>query len=211
MQNLSITRGDAHKGRVFMKAILVDDEQLALDYLEHQLEKVGGIDIIGKYNNPNFFHNHKDMLNAIDVVFLDIEMPDINGLELADQLLEIDPTLSIVFVTAFNEYAVEAFSLHVMDYIMKPVQVDRLSMTVKRIKELKQQSDVDVPIDGTTLHIKLCHELTFQKSGQTYESLKWRTSKAQELFLYLLQHSERTVRKGELIDLLWPDFTEERA
>src|SRR5699024_5050677 len=41
--------------------------------------------------------------------------------------------------------------------------------------------------------------------------LKWRTSKAQELFLYLLQHSERTVRKGELIDLLWPDFTEERA
>src|SRR5699024_11202394 len=99
-----------------MKAILVDDEQLALDFLELQLEKVGGIEIVGKYNNLNFYYdNEHTMLDTIDVVFLDIEMPDMSGLELAELFLEVNPSLSIVFVTAHNEYAVQAFALHVLD------------------------------------------------------------------------------------------------
>src|SRR5699024_8591922 len=194
-----------------MKAILVDDEQLALDYLEHQLGKVGGIEILGKYNNPTFYYDHDDLLDAIDVVFLDIDMPDINGLELAEQLLETHPSLSIVFVTGHNKYAVDAFSLHVLDYVMKPVQVDCLRQTVMRIKALKRQSDEDIHIGDTFLHINVCNELEFRTPEGPYGNLRWRTSKSHELFLYLLQHSDRTIRKAELIELFWPDFDEEKA
>lgn len=195
-----------------MKAILVDDEQLALDFLGHQLEKVGGIDIIGKYNNLSFYYDDgQTLLDTIDVIFLDIEMAGMSGLELAEKLLETNPSLSIVFVTAYNEYAVDAFALHVLDYLMKPVQVERLRQTVKRIEQTKHVSAKKEHVNGSFLHINVCNELTFQISENTYDTLKWRTVKARELFLYLLQSSDRTVQKDELIDLLWPDLDEERA
>jgi len=195
-----------------MKAILVDDEQLALDFLEHQLEKVGGVEIVGKYNNLKFYYDgNQALLDAIDVIFLDIEMPEMSGLELAERFLESNPTLSVVFVTAYNEYAVQAFTLNALDYLQKPVQVDRLQQTVKRITKMKQGSSEDVQINGNYLGIKVCNELAFQTMEYNDQTFQFRTAKAQELFLYLLQHSERTVRKAELIELLWPDFDEERA
>lgn len=195
-----------------MKAILIDDEQLALDFLEHQLEKVGGIDIVGKYNNLHFYDEQdRSSLNAIDVIFLDIHMPEVNGLELAERFLEINPALSIVFVTAYNEYAVQAFALNALDYLLKPVQVNRLQDTVTRVKNIKQVSSEKVQVNGPSLNIKVCNELTIQTPQNTYETLKWRTSRAQELFLYLLQYSDRTIQKSELVELLWPDFDEKRA
>src|SRR5699024_8348568 len=98
-----------------MKAILVDDDLLALDFLEHQLEKVGGIEIIGKYNNLKFYYdNDQALLDAINVIFLDIEMREVNGLELAERFLESNPSLSVVFVTAYNEYAMQAFTLNAL-------------------------------------------------------------------------------------------------
>src|SRR5690554_2962338 len=107
------------KGGVFVKAVLIDDEPLALGFLERQLKKISDISIVHKFVN---FNLSKDaaILEDIDVVFLDIEMPEINGLELAEKILEIEPTIIIVFVTAFSEYAVQAFELNTLDYIVKP-------------------------------------------------------------------------------------------
>src|SRR5699024_9093932 len=102
-----------------MKAILIDDESLALDFLESELNKVSHITIVHKVVN---FELNKDakLLAEIDIIFLDIEMPGMNGIQLAEKLLEIKPTLIIVFVTAFHEYAVQAFELDSLDYLVKP-------------------------------------------------------------------------------------------
>lgn len=186
-----------------MKAILVDDEPLALDFLEHQLNKLGNIDVIGKFVNLDI-RNRSPLLEEADVVFLDIEMPEINGLELAEQLLEFDSSLSIVFVTAFNEYAIQAFDLNAVDYVLKPIQLDRLQRTLERVEmnATKQQSK---PVTTNNyLQINVCRELTFELAKGKFYNIQWRTAKAQEVFLYLLHNIGKTIRKAELIELIWP-------
>lgn len=151
------------------------------------------------------------LLDEVDVVFLDIEMPEKNGLELAEQILEIKPTLAIVFVTAFNDYAVQAFELNTLDYLVKPVQLDRLQKTLERIEnEITYRVDQSLSFEHD-LRVNVCGELTFEFINDEFEVIQWRTIKAQELFLYLLLHSEKTVRKSELVELLWPDINQSRA
>src|SRR5690625_2483073 len=108
-----------------MRAVLIDDEQLALDYFEKLLQEIGSFKIVAKYINPR--HALEEVAQERpDVIFLDIEMPEINGIELAEQFGEIMPNTQIVFITAYDEYAVKAFELNAVDYILKPVHRDRL-------------------------------------------------------------------------------------
>lgn len=197
---------------IFVKAILVDDEPLALDYLERQIKKVSNIIVIRKFTHLNI-DKESTLLEEVDVVFLDIEMPGINGLKLAEQLLEINSLLSIVFVTAFKDYAVEAFELYALDYILKPVQLDRLQKTLDRAEDkLKNHQINNQPLSvNHKLQINVCRELTFQFTEDKIEIVHWRTTKAQELFLYLLHHFGKTIRKSELIEILWADFDQNKA
>lgn len=189
---------------IVVKAILVDDEPLALDFLERQLNKVSDISIVRKFTN---FNIDKDatLLEEVDVVFLDIEMPEINGLQLAEKLLEIKPTMIIIFVTAFHEYAVQAFELNTLDYIVKPVQLDRLETTLDRIEEMISYLQAKPLSDNSRLQINVCRELSFEITKGDFEVVQWRTAKAKELFLYLLLHAGKTLRKDELAELLWPE------
>lgn len=196
-------------GGMFMKAILIDDEPLALDFLEHQIKKVSHITIAGKFLYLDL-NKESDLLNNVDIVFLDIEMPEMNGLELAELLVEKYPDMTIVFVTAYNEYAVEAFELNALDYIVKPVQLDRLKKTIGRIEKQINIPAESSSSDGHPLQIQVCRELAFVMNDQI-EPLKWRTAKVQELFLYLLLNVGKTIRKDELSELLWPDFEIDRA
>src|SRR5699024_8272794 len=111
-----------------MQVILIDDEKLAIDYLEYQLKSVSDFKIIGRYTKP-FEGKQAIEQSDVDLVFLDIEIPDLNGIELANKILEKKPNLPIVFVTAYDDYAIEAFELNAIDYILKPVSTSRLSMT----------------------------------------------------------------------------------
>lgn len=196
--------------RIFMKVILVDDEQLALDFLERQLNKITNIEVLGKFLYFDI-KKKEQLIKEIDVAFLDIEMPEINGLELADQLLELNPKLLVVFVTAFNHYAVQAFELNALDYILKPIRLDRLQKTVKRIHQKLNNSTHLFVSSADQLEVHVCGELAFKLNDNTYEHVEWRTAKAKELFLYLLHYKGRTIRKSELIELLWPKFDQERA
>ncbi|RKD25894.1 hypothetical protein BEP19_02910 [Ammoniphilus oxalaticus] len=193
-----------------MRAILVDDEPLALDFLEHQINKISNIVIVEKLTNLEIAEREK-LLQNIDLVFLDIEMPGKNGLELAEQLLEVNKNLAIVFVTAFHEYAVQAFELNALDYVLKPAQTDRLQKTITRIKT--QLQDRSRPLARESkLQFNLFGKLTYNTSGNSPRKvIQWRTSKAQECFLYLLHHQKKTAQKSELIELLWPDVDEQRA
>lgn len=193
-----------------MKAILVDDEALALEFLKNQLIKIGGIEIIGAYHHLNI-NDSSALLEEIDVIFLDIEMPGANGLELAEKILEINPEILVVFVTAYNKYAVKAFEINALDYVLKPIQLNRLKTTVKRVElKLNHHGNKNNRLNHS-LRINVSRELSFEFIKDKKELIKWRTTKSQELFLYLLHYYNKTVRKSELIELLWPDFEQDKA
>jgi two-component system LytT family response regulator len=123
-------------------AIIVDDEPLALEGLRLRLEKISGIEIVAEAADGDEAIRLCNMLHP-DVLFLDLRLPGISGLEVV-QSLQSDVLPMVVFVTAFGEYAIEAFELNAIDYILKPANIGRLQKTVDRIKERhspKQEDD----------------------------------------------------------------------
>lgn len=188
-----------------MKVILIDDERLALNYLEHQLLKITDVNIIGKYVDP-LMGKEKIINEEVDVVFLDINLPEINGLELAEQIMAIKPKLIIVFVTAYDEYAVKAFELNAIDYVVKPIGTERLMKTMQRIDERRSLLLRITPQPSRLIRMKVFRQLSIEAADQQFLPMQWRTTKAQELFIYLLQHRGQLVRKSVLIDLLWPQY-----
>ncbi|MNS10941.1 Transcriptional regulatory protein YehT [compost metagenome] len=193
-----------------MKVILVDDEQLALDYLERQLNKLTSIDIVGTYTDP-YTAKEEILKRDVQVIFLDISLPEISGVELAEQLLESKPNLHIVFVTAYNEYAVKAFEINALDYITKPVRAERLTKTMTRITDFVELKQEEVSQSGRQLKLNLLRQVSIEVSPGQPILLHWRTTKAQELFLYLIQHRGQLVRKSTLIDLLWPEYDPDKV
>ncbi|MFD2130947.1 LytR/AlgR family response regulator transcription factor [Pseudogracilibacillus auburnensis] len=117
-----------------MKAICIDDEQLALEYLKRQIMKLNGIEVIGTFIHPIEGKEHI-LTEEVDVIFLDIHLPEINGIELAEQIINEKPDLIVVFVTAYDQYAVKAFELNALDYLVKPVKLDRLRLTLDRVRK----------------------------------------------------------------------------
>lgn len=118
---------------------IVGDDKNALILLEKLLEKYDDIKIIGKYTNPIEALEALDS-SKVDVVFLDINMPPHNGIEIANMYIDKDPEIEIFFVTAHSEYAIEAFDLNAVDYLPKPVQITRLSETLDRFDINKDSS-----------------------------------------------------------------------
>ncbi|MFC5470680.1 response regulator [Cohnella suwonensis] len=191
-----------------MKAIVIDDEGPALDSLTRLLER-NGIDVAGSFRDPREALKQQGSLR-FDVAFVDIEMPELNGLELAARLQTSKPDLQIVFVTAYEQYAVEAFELDAADYLLKPVQLGRLDMTLKRLRAAARGGSSD---EGkASLHtICLLQRLGFHDAQGSLLDIQWRTAKARELFAYLVHCGDRSPSKDELIDTLWPDGDVDKA
>ncbi len=116
-----------------LRAVLVDDEQLARDELGYLLGQVGGVEVVGEADNG------LEALTAIgrlqpDVVFLDVQMPGLTGFEVARRLLDSGAPSQIVFVTAYDQHAIEAFEVNAVDYLLKPVEASRLELAVQRAR-----------------------------------------------------------------------------
>lgn len=114
-----------------MKALIADDEPIARQILREHLEEIGGVEIVGEASTGNEAVARISQ-NEPDVVFLDLQMPDLDGLSVARSLRGGRP--AIVFVTAFDKHAVEAFNLGVVDYLLKPVRRERLEAAIERVK-----------------------------------------------------------------------------
>ncbi|TVY04500.1 response regulator [Cohnella terricola] len=191
-----------------MRAILVDDESLALMDLQRQLGKIGGIEIVG------MFQNAEDALGKIgdikpDVAFLDIEMPEISGLEAAERFHKLDDGIEIVFVTAYEDYAIKAFELAALDYVLKPINSDRLIRTVERLKRR-----ASIPTGEAEEEAPAATVSCFQRLNIEYgkgEPFSWRTVRAQELFAYMVYKRNQPVRKDILLELLWPNSDYKKA
>lgn len=119
-----------------MKTIIVDDERLARKELRSLLEKYSDINIIDECGNALEAKNSIER-NDPDLVFLDVQMPGKTGFDL---LNELDSTPRVVFVTAYDEYAMKAFEVHAFDYLLKPVNPERLEECIKRL--VKQENEL---------------------------------------------------------------------
>jgi two-component system, LytTR family, response regulator LytT len=118
-----------------LRALVVDDEPLAREELCYLLHQMGDIvEVVGQAESG------PDALEAVadhepDLVFLDVQMPGLTGFEVARRLLADGPAVSIVFVTAFDQHAIEAFEVNAVDYLLKPVESGRLQVAVQRVKQ----------------------------------------------------------------------------
>ena len=146
-----------------MRAMIVDDEAPARSELKYLLEETGRVDAIMEASSAREAVE-KLMEAKADVMFLDIQMPKTSGMQLAEALHRLKNPPAIVFVTAYSEYALEAFEVDAIDYLMKPVDPERLSQaldkvqarskpqpqshsSVERIPVVKSGRKVLVPID----------------------------------------------------------------
>lgn len=131
-----------------LKALVVDDEAPARSELRFLLEEVGGVEVVGEASNTA---EALQLIKAIpyDVVFLDIDMPGLSGVALAESLNELEKQPAIVFVTAHSEHAVKAFEVSATDYLVKPVEASRLSQAIERIEPARhQQARVErIPVE----------------------------------------------------------------
>jgi two-component system, LytTR family, response regulator len=136
-----------------MKAIIIDDERLARQELKNLLSAHKEVEVIAECSDAN---QAKEKINELkpDIIFCDIQMPGKSGLELVE---EISAAIDVVFITAHDEHAIKAFELNAFDYLLKPVQADRLAETIKKlsIKETASRVDNTTPLtEKDTVFIK---------------------------------------------------------
>ncbi len=129
-----------------IRVMLVDDEEFARERLSQLLTAVPDIEIVGEAANGEEAIRKIAELRP-DLVLLDIQMPKASGLEVAACLPQ--PRPKIIFCTAFDQYAINAFELHAVDYLLKPVNRVRLIQSIEKIRE-KAQQDADAEVDNVT-------------------------------------------------------------
>lgn len=120
-----------------LKVILIDDERLARSELKRLLQEFPDVEIIGEAANANEAVEKIETLNP-DLIFLDIQMPGKSGFDL---LTELEKTPHVIFVTAYDEYALKAFEVNALDYLMKPVEPRRLADAILKVKQ-KDEEDL---------------------------------------------------------------------
>lgn len=194
-----------------MRAIIVDDEQPSLDLLRILLERDGRVLLHGAYKRPG------EALLALeearpDVAFLDVDMPQMNGLELARRIHERQETVEIVFVTAYAQYAIDAFRRNALDYLLKPLTPEAVSETVSRLFKRRQPSEpVPLPAAPCPEGWRAIPFGSFDILDAAGQPIKWRTLKTKEMMAYFLVKESQPISKWELMADLWPDLNEEQS
>jgi two-component system, LytTR family, response regulator len=140
-----------------IRALIIDDEPLAIAELEVMLQGFSQIEIIGKSEKAT---EALVLCNELkpDLIFLDINMPGMSGFELLENLEEVP---EVIFVTAYDEYAIKAFEVNALDYLLKPVNPDRLAEAIKRLEKRIEKEDKKAKEERLTLDKRI-----FIKDGE---------------------------------------------
>ena len=117
-----------------LRTVVVDDEQLARDELRFLLEQLGGIEIVAQAGNGVEALRMIEELQP-DLVMLDVQMPGLTGFEVARRVVQAGVESQLVFVTAYDQYAIDAFDVNAVDYLLKPVEAERLATAVERVRK----------------------------------------------------------------------------
>lgn len=189
-----------------MKIICVDDEDLVL-------RLTGSLcrDIAGPGSEVEEFLFTQDVLdwfdagNTADIALLDIDMPDMNGLTLAARIKEKSPDTSIIFLTGYSQFAVDAFAMHASGYLLKPVNKERLAEEI-----LYAGSSRPAHAEEETPHIAA---VTFGNFDLLVDGrpLSFARAKSKELLAYIIDRQGSTVTRAEAFAALWEDGFYDRS
>jgi two-component system, LytTR family, response regulator len=179
-------------------AIIVDDEENNLCEIAELVESTGFMAVKSRFCNPSDALEQAEKV-APQVAFIDIELPQMNGISLAERLLEKLPALRVVFITGWDRYAVQAFDLNALDYILKPIRLERFNKMAERVRQDILEADF-APLQK--LSIRMFGRLETSIGGTP---VKWQRTKASELFSYLLINHGEYVHKEKIIENLWPE------
>lgn len=188
-------------------ALIVEDEKPILDLMKYVIGQDPHYTIVGAYTNPLEALAQLPELQ-VDVAFLDVEMPRMNGLDLAHKINELSSQTKIVFTTAYKQYALDAFNVYAFHYILKPVTPMAIERVTNRLvdqfghvkRSSKKETKASIQCFGG-----------FEVRNTEGSIVRWRTKKTEELFAYFLCHPGRNISKWHLVDLLWGEMDEERA
>ncbi len=179
-----------------MRILLVDDEELQLLRLTDAVKKAlpQESDILSYVNPVLAWEENKE--KAVDIAFLDIDMPVMNGMMLAKKLQTVHPQVNVIFVTAYNEYALDAYKLHASGYVTKPVNVEKIKAELDGLR---------YPVELTPtkmLQVKCFGNFEVFAGGVP---VKFARTKSKELFAYLVDREGAAVNVNELNAILWEE------
>lgn len=123
-----------------LRVYLVDDERLAVERLTRLLARTGRVEIAGSTTDPEKALEFL-RVNSVDVLFLDVQMPGLTGFELLERL---DRDVLVIFTTAYDRYALDAFAVNSIDYLLKPIEPDRLNRALDKLERFAGQPRPDV-------------------------------------------------------------------
>lgn len=184
-----------------MKVLVVDDEPSMLLVMKRLLSKIEGVELVGSFRNAAEaldFVRESD----VDLAFLDIQIAADNGLELARSMRFARVDLDIVFTTSHTDYAIEAYDVYPLDYMVKPISRQRLAQTISRAAGRRSGSAGELTPDRLTVRGLGCFEASSKQAG----TVKWISKKSLELFAYLLVNRGRSVGKVRILEDIFPDM-----
>lgn len=177
-----------------MNIICVDDEQPVLENFRMKVKNLPEVESLQLFSDGEQAMQWA-RANPVDVAFLDMEMSGMHGLQLARELKTLDSNVRVVFVTAYEKYALDAFGVDAIGYVLKPYSSEDIS------KELRKAARIR-PIPKRKIQIRTMPTFTVMVDGQP---LRMKGSKPEELLALLVDHGEAGVSAREAISCLWPD------
>lgn len=192
-----------------LEVFIIDDELPALEELKYLLKDYPELIVSGMFQNP------LEALKRIekdkpDVVFLDIDMPNISGIEMALKLQELHSGIIIVFVTAHSEFSLEAFRAYPLDYILKPIDENRFRRTIQHMLEQYRFRQV-ASNQQNPIAVRCFGKLEISRGGDSRIIMKLTNHKIKELFAYLIVHFGKEVSRKELIDALFAGVEDKKT
>jgi two-component system LytT family response regulator len=178
--------------------------------MKRMLSKMDEVEIVGSFQETStaysYLTNHE-----VDLIFMDINMPRESGIEFAGRLRESGRQMKIVFVTSHKEYSLLAFDVYAFDYIVKPVNQERLHHTIQRA--LSETSSDKIRAEHDSSSIRVMFNCLGGMEIRTVQNVlvKWKTSKSAELFGYLLMHKGRLVSRARIIEDIFGDMPQKNG
>lgn len=177
-----------------MKVILVDDEELAMEQFEIECEDIAEVEVVGKFDLPSKAIRYVEE-NRIDIAVLDIEMPEMNGIELGKKLRSIQEDIVIIYITGYDNYALEAYQVHAAAYILKPFDAEEIMHAINTARLLVKGKKKPV------------YAKTFGRFDIFVNDklVSFTNAKAKELLALCIDRQGGTVTMEEVIDKLWEE------
>ena len=178
-----------------MKAICVDDEPLAAEYTTAQCLHLPEIEEAKGFTDAKLALDWIDS-HPVDLAILDINMPEIDGITLAARIKEKHPQTAVIFLTAYRQYALDAYSVHPAGYLLKPVSLEKLAAEVSYVNGSAHGSD------SAHIQVKTFGNFDVYVDGKP---VSFRLAKSKEILAYLVDKQGSGVTRSELFAAVWGD------